>query len=229
MSLNRRTLLAAPLLLPGLARAQTGYPDKPVKIIVPFPPGQAADILTRVVADLLSQRWPQRVVVENRGGGAGAPALEAAARAPADGYTLVAGTSGTLGVNPSVLPNIPYDAERDFADFHRTHRQTVIGGGAGVGRRRLDDVEAVHHVGRLVDLPALGKSTDVDAGILLRTEEIGIERRDSLGFGELEIWRDRPAKGGRGTSHMNVGIDGLVDVNTGRRELLLQLRQQTST
>ncbi len=115
MSLTRRTMLAAPLLLPSLARAQAGYPDKPVKIIVPFPPGQAADILTRVVADQLSQRWPQRVVVENRGGGAGAPALEAAARAPADGYTLVAGTSGTLGVNPSVLPNIPYDAERDFA------------------------------------------------------------------------------------------------------------------
>jgi tripartite-type tricarboxylate transporter receptor subunit TctC len=55
------------------------------------------------------------VVVENRGGGAGAPALEAGARAAPDGYTLTAGTSGTLGVNPSVLPRIPYDAERDFA------------------------------------------------------------------------------------------------------------------
>lgn len=107
--------LAAPFVLPVAARAQAAWPDKPVKIIVPFPPGQAADIFTRVYADLLSQRWPQRVIVENRGGGAGAPALEAGARAAPDGYTLTAGTSGTLGVNPSVLPNLPYDAERDFA------------------------------------------------------------------------------------------------------------------
>ena len=112
---SRRSLLAAPVVLPLAARAQGGWPDKPVKIIVPFPPGQAADIFTRVYADLLSQRWPQRVVVENRGGGAGAPALEAGARAAPDGYTLTAGTSGTLGVNPSVLPNLPYDAEKDFA------------------------------------------------------------------------------------------------------------------
>lgn len=113
MPILRRTILALPLATPALA--QSGWPDRPVKIIVPFPPGQAADVVTRVVADLLSQRWPQRVVVENRGGGAGAPAMEVAARSAPDGYTLVAGTSGTLGVNPSVLPNIPYDAEKDFA------------------------------------------------------------------------------------------------------------------
>ncbi|MBV1798331.1 tripartite tricarboxylate transporter substrate binding protein [Siccirubricoccus sp. G192] len=115
---SRRALLAATaamLAAPRLLRAQGAWPERPVRIIVPFPPGQAADIFTRVYADELSRRWPQRVVVENRGGGAGAPALEAGARAAPDGYTLIAGTSGTLGVNPSVLPRIPYDAERDFA------------------------------------------------------------------------------------------------------------------
>jgi tripartite-type tricarboxylate transporter receptor subunit TctC len=111
----RRTLIAAALAAPLPLRAQAAWPDRPVRIIVPFPPGQAADLITRIVADELSRRWPQRVVVENRAGGAGAPALEAGARAAPDGYTLTAGTSGTLGVNPSVLPNIPYDAERDFA------------------------------------------------------------------------------------------------------------------
>jgi tripartite-type tricarboxylate transporter receptor subunit TctC len=115
MSISRRALLAAPALRPMAARAQPAWPERPIRIIVPFPPGQAADIFTRLVADQLSQRWPQRVVVENRGGGAGAPALEAGARAAPDGYTLIAGTSGTLGVNPSVLTRIPYDAERDFA------------------------------------------------------------------------------------------------------------------
>ncbi|MDO9707957.1 Bug family tripartite tricarboxylate transporter substrate binding protein [Paracraurococcus lichenis] len=113
--IRRRLLLGAALAAPGLARAQAPWPEKPVRIIVPFPPGQAADILTRILADEFSKRWPQRVVVENRGGGAGAPGLEAGARAAPDGYTLTAGTSGTLGVNPSVLPRIPYDAERDFA------------------------------------------------------------------------------------------------------------------
>ncbi|HWT09123.1 MAG TPA: tripartite tricarboxylate transporter substrate binding protein, partial [Roseomonas sp.] len=112
----RALLGAASLpLLPAVARAQSDWPNRPVKIIVPFPPGQATDIIMRLVADELSRRWPQRVIVENRGGGAGAPALEAGARSPADGYTLTAGTSGTLGVNPSVLPRVPYDAEKDFA------------------------------------------------------------------------------------------------------------------
>lgn len=115
MKISRRSLLAAPAMIPAAAISQPAWPERPVRIIVPFPPGQAADIFTRLVADQLSQRWPQRVVVENRGGGAGAPALEAGARSAPDGYTLIAGTSGTLGVNPSVLPRLPYDAERDFA------------------------------------------------------------------------------------------------------------------
>jgi tripartite-type tricarboxylate transporter receptor subunit TctC len=115
---TRRGVLAAALTAPSVLRAQGGaaaWPDRPVRIIVPFPPGQAADTVTRLCADELSKRWPQRAVVENRGGGAGAPALEAGARAAPDGYTLTAGTSGTLGVNPSVLARVPYDAERDFA------------------------------------------------------------------------------------------------------------------
>ena len=115
----RRALfpIAAGVLAAPAVRAQGagGWPERPVRIIVPFPPGQAADTITRLFADELSRRWPQRVVVENRGGGAGAPALEAGARAAPDGYTLTAGTSGTLGVNPSVLARVPYDAERDFA------------------------------------------------------------------------------------------------------------------
>lgn len=122
MTLSRRGLLAAPpalaVTLPATARAQgaaAGWPARAVRIIVPFPPGQAADMVTRLVGDRLSARWGQPVIVENRGGGAGAPGMEAGARAAPDGYTLTVGTSGTLGVNPSVLARVPYDAERDFA------------------------------------------------------------------------------------------------------------------
>lgn len=115
--LQRRALLGAALALPAIAaRAQgSDWPSRPVRMIVPFPPGQAADLFARVVAEELSKRWPQRVVVENRAGGAGAIGMEAVARATPDGYTLGIGTSGTLGVNPSVMARLPYDAEKDFA------------------------------------------------------------------------------------------------------------------
>ncbi|MDP3416994.1 tripartite tricarboxylate transporter substrate binding protein [Falsiroseomonas sp.] len=114
---TRRVLLGAALALPALsgARAQEAWPERPVRMVVPFPPGQAADLFARVMAEELSKRWPQRVVVENRAGGAGAIGMDAVARATPDGYTLGIGTSGTLGVNPSVMSRLPYDAEKDFA------------------------------------------------------------------------------------------------------------------
>ncbi len=105
--------LAAPLLARGAA-AQ-GFSDRPVRIVVPFPPGQSTDIVARLVAEALSARWPHRVVVENRAGGAGAIGMEAVARAPADGTVLVAGSIGPMAVNPAVMPRLPYDPERDFA------------------------------------------------------------------------------------------------------------------
>jgi tripartite-type tricarboxylate transporter receptor subunit TctC len=108
-------IVAAPVTLHAQDTGAASFPERPVRLIVPFPPGQAADIFGRLMADELSKRWPQRVVVENRSGGAGALGMEAGARAAPDGYTLTIGTSGTLGVNPSLMPNLPYDAERDFA------------------------------------------------------------------------------------------------------------------
>jgi tripartite-type tricarboxylate transporter receptor subunit TctC len=116
----RRQLLGAGLALagvaalPGAPRAAETWPGRPVRLLIPFPPGQATDTILRYLADELSRRWPQRVVVENRAGGAGVVGMEAGARSAADGYTLVASTSGTNGINPSVIPNLPYDALRDF-------------------------------------------------------------------------------------------------------------------
>ena len=97
--------------LPLLAQA---YPAKPVRVIVPFPPGQAADIFARMVADRLSQVWGQSVFVENRAGGGGVPGVMAGKQAAPDGYTLLVGTSGTLGVNPNIYAKIPYDPIADF-------------------------------------------------------------------------------------------------------------------
>ncbi len=111
--LARRLLLALPLTTPALA--QEAFPARPVRIIVPFPPGQATDIFARLIAERLSETWPFRVVVENRAGGAGVNGREAGARAAPDGHTLTMGTSGTLGINPGIMPHLPYDVERDYA------------------------------------------------------------------------------------------------------------------
>ncbi|KAA2212035.1 Bug family tripartite tricarboxylate transporter substrate binding protein [Teichococcus oryzae] len=117
---DRRRFLGAGLSLAGAAMAgraplaAENWPSRPVRLLIPFPPGQATDTILRYLAEELSKQWPQRVVVENRAGGAGVVGMEAGARSAPDGYTLIASTSGTNGIHPSIIPNLPYDAVRDF-------------------------------------------------------------------------------------------------------------------
>ena len=103
--------------LPALAE----YPDKPVKIIVPYPPGGTTDILARIVASRLGERLKQSFVVENRGGASGAIGAQAVARSPADGYALLMGTISTHGINSALFKSLPYDAVKDFAPI------TIVG------------------------------------------------------------------------------------------------------
>jgi len=117
MNCLRLALLAAAIASSTFslfAQAQP-YPNRPVKMIVPFPPGQATDIVARLVADRLAAAWGQGVVVENRGGGGGVPAMMAIREAQPDGYTIGFGTSGTIGVNPGIYSKLPYDPQKDFA------------------------------------------------------------------------------------------------------------------
>jgi len=107
--------VAAFLAALTLAAAAQGYPTKPVRIVVPFPPGQAADIFARLTAVRLSQMWGQNIVVDNRAGGGGVPGVMVVKQALPDGYTILVGTSGTLAVNPNVYTKIPYDPLKDFA------------------------------------------------------------------------------------------------------------------
>jgi tripartite-type tricarboxylate transporter receptor subunit TctC len=101
------------LLVACAARAQ--YPVKPVHLIVPFPPSGGNDVFARIVAQKLSEAWKQQVIVENRPGAGGSVGTEYAAKAPADGYTLLLGHTGTLAINPALYKNISYDTLRDFA------------------------------------------------------------------------------------------------------------------
>lgn len=91
------------------------FPDRPVRLIIPFPPGGGTDILARPLAQKLGEKWGQPVVIENRAGAGGNIGTENAARSPADGYTLVLGTVGTHAINQSLYANLPYDAVKDFA------------------------------------------------------------------------------------------------------------------
>ncbi len=113
-----RTLLLASAVLAALvatpAFAQQ-YPTKPIVLVVPFAPGGTSELISRLVAQKLTERLGQQVVVENRPGAAGNIAMEQVARATPDGYTLILGHIGTLAVNPAMFPKLPYDAVKDFA------------------------------------------------------------------------------------------------------------------
>ena len=107
-------LLALPALTAQTAMAQQ-YPSKPIVLVVPFAPGGTSELISRLVAQKLTERLGQQVVVENRPGAAGNIAMEQVARAAPDGYTLILGHIGTLAVNPAMFPKLPYDAIKDFA------------------------------------------------------------------------------------------------------------------
>jgi tripartite-type tricarboxylate transporter receptor subunit TctC len=111
---TRRGLLAGATSLLALpALAQSGFPDKPIRIIVPFPPGGGTDNQARAFADALSREMPQRVIVDNRAGAGGNIGVEAAARSPADGYTLLA-TGPNIINTRYLIKDTPFRWERDF-------------------------------------------------------------------------------------------------------------------
>ncbi len=98
-----------------LAASAQNYPAKPIRLIVPYPPGGPTDLVGRSMGQKLTEAWGQQVVVENRAGAASAVGTEVAARSAADGYTLLLGTSAGFCINPALGGKLPYDPERDFA------------------------------------------------------------------------------------------------------------------
>lgn len=117
------------MLLTWGAQAQSPadtYPNKPIRIIVPFAPGGIVDTAARVVGQELSKRWGQQVVVENRPGGNGFIGVMAAAKSPADGYTLLMAHTGEFGVNPAIFPNVPYDLDRDFTPITMINESPMV-------------------------------------------------------------------------------------------------------
>jgi len=116
---NRRLSLAlivvaAHFLIATTGLAQSGWPNKPVRIVVPFAPGGTTDILARAVAPELSKAFGQQFVVDNRAGAGGNVGADIVAKSPGDGYTLLMGTVGTHGINKALYAKLPYDPQKDF-------------------------------------------------------------------------------------------------------------------
>ena len=107
--------LALALMLLGQAHAQTAWPAKPIRLIVGFAAGGSTDVTARIIAQALSDRLGQPVVVENRGGAGGNIGADAVAKADPDGYTLLMATSSTFAANPNLYKTLPFDVQKDFA------------------------------------------------------------------------------------------------------------------
>ena len=105
-------LSCATAMVPAAAQV---FPARPVKVLLPYPPGGVADVLLRILAQYAGELWSQPLVLDNRPGASGIIATELAAKSPADGYTLYLGTDGPLTINPSLHAKLPYDWRRDFA------------------------------------------------------------------------------------------------------------------
>ena len=112
------TLMAAAAFATAFATtgsAQTAYPARPVTLVVPFPPGGGTDTGARIIAQRLSTKWGQQVIVENKGGAAGQIGADMVAKAKPDGYTILMGNIGTQAINPSLYPKMAYDPDRAFS------------------------------------------------------------------------------------------------------------------
>jgi tripartite-type tricarboxylate transporter receptor subunit TctC len=145
----------------GTSCALAQYPAKPVKIIVPFTPASATDILGRVVADQLSKSLGQPFVVENKPGAGGIIGTEAAKNAPADGYTLAMAGSGPFGINPAVYSKLPYDPVKDFEPIVNIALtpQTIVVGATTPHRTLADFVAAAKAKPGAIDYGSLGNGS----------------------------------------------------------------------
>jgi tripartite-type tricarboxylate transporter receptor subunit TctC len=115
----------AVMLHPDSAQAQA-YPAKPIRIIVPSPPGDGSDLMARAIGEKLSAAWNTPVIVDNRTGAGGRVGTELAAKAPADGYTLIMGNAGSHGINAALYSDLSYDIERDFAPITQVMRSPNV-------------------------------------------------------------------------------------------------------
>jgi tripartite-type tricarboxylate transporter receptor subunit TctC len=130
--------------VPAFAQSPPAYPNKPIKLIVPFTPGGVTDTSGRVIAEQLSKRLGQLVIVDNKPGASGNIGTQQVAAADADGYTLLLGFDGTLVINPHVFDKIPFNTEQDFAPVGKIgDAMLILVANPAVPARSLRDIIAL--------------------------------------------------------------------------------------
>src|SRR5829696_5104050 len=128
MNMRRRAALALALALSGASGVvwAADYPDKPIKIVVPYAPGGGADSVARIVAKKVGENVGQAIVIENKGGAGAILGTDQVAKAEPDGYTLLLGQSGPISINPAVYKSLPYDPVRDLAPVCMTNSYPYV-------------------------------------------------------------------------------------------------------
>jgi tripartite-type tricarboxylate transporter receptor subunit TctC len=116
-AVSASAMLAAVACAPAVAQT---YPSKPIRIVVPYPPGGSGTIVARILGDKLNQAWGQQILVDSRPGASGMIGAEMVAKAPPDGYTLLAGYTSEVAINVSLFPKMAYDPVKDFAPIALT-------------------------------------------------------------------------------------------------------------
>ena len=185
---TRRALLAgAGALLATPARA--AWPERPIRIIVPFAAGGNTDVMIRLLAEPMRARLGQPIIVENRVGGGGALGAEAAARSQPDGHTLFAGSGGTLSANPVLQARLAYDAERDFSPIGLVARVPValVVGARGRFRTLEDFFSAAREAPGNVTLatPGIGSTAHLALELLMRASGVQLLHVPYRGGGSM--------------------------------------------
>jgi tripartite-type tricarboxylate transporter receptor subunit TctC len=176
------------LLLCPLAATAAEFPQRPVRVITPYAAGGGIDVLTRTVAQRLTQLWGQQVIVDNRPGGGATVGTAVAAKAAPDGYTLVVG-GNALAIGPVVYPNLPYDARRDFAPIGMiasTPEVLVVNPGLRAGN--VSELIAIAKAGaRKLNYGSAG------SGTLAHLAAEAFNRRTGLGAAHIPYKGSNPA------------------------------------
>ncbi|MDN3567764.1 tripartite tricarboxylate transporter substrate binding protein [Paeniroseomonas aquatica] len=189
---TRRALLALPALAtPWIARAQGGFPDRPIRFIVPFPPGGGTDTWARIAAEGMQPELGQTIIIENRGGGGGLIGTEAAAKVPPDGYSLLF-TITTHIQSPVVMRRFPYDPVHDFAPIGRLGTTSIlfcVGPAVPAGVTTMAEFAAWGR-GRDLSLGSYAPGSTGHAFALMVAEEAKLEMTHVAYRGETPMLQD---------------------------------------
>jgi len=172
MTLTRRaTLLAALSACVAAAHAQS-FPSKPVRVVVPFPPGGPVDQTLRQLAPKMAATLGQPVVIDNKGGASGVLGADLVAKAPADGHTLLFSAAGALAIVPNLAPSMPYNPQRDLLAVSQAVKvPTVLVVGANSRYRTLSDLLNAARSGNAINYASAGSGTNTHLGMELLKRE----------------------------------------------------------